>query len=417
MRAAVIAEDFLETGDNFSSARLARWNRTARAGIAALQVHFADAEAHRTAFFCAEEVVLPERGHAIDFERSAEALAGFVEVHTREQLANRPQARGGNNRGAVSDGVVGKTLWGMAHGDGQLEEVGKPFGCRCCVTREGKCGGWNLALVAGNRKRDGAEVWRESRADQVDCRGALAIHPLAVNGAERPGAVVLESAAWPDARFLYMHRIERLDGMKANVGEARRWNCRNHGKSLAEGNWEAADGRRLRLLSGDTGRAEEQPSKKNSAHERQRDTQQRANQNVLGKTHGLEFWIPRDGFRGENQPHGRRRSQEQRGENQEPLEPADVQPRVLQLLSGFPELFIFHAFCQGTRHEANQITAAEDHSDVDHRHGEKFGPDAPGSLQRSGERREGHPRREQPGSENHTQQMNELISNVDSGAT
>src|SRR6266478_3637036 len=76
-----------------------------------------------------------------------------------------------------------------------------------------------------------------------------------------------------------------------------------------------------RALSGNAGRAEEQPSKKNSAHDRQRDTQQRANQNVFGKTRGFEFRIAGDGFRGENQPHGRGRLQEQRRENQESLEP------------------------------------------------------------------------------------------------
>jgi len=56
----------------------------------------------------------------------------------------------------------------------------------------------------------------------VDGRGALAVHPLAVNGIERPGAVVLDAAAGADARFLHRHGVERFDGMKTNVGEARR---------------------------------------------------------------------------------------------------------------------------------------------------------------------------------------------------
>src|SRR3989454_3549549 len=113
MRAAVIAEDFLEAGNDLSSARIARGNRAARARIAAFEIHFADAEAHRAAFFFAEELILPERGDAVDFERGAEALADFVEVHAAKQIANSLQARGGNNRWAIGDIVVRKAFWRM----------------------------------------------------------------------------------------------------------------------------------------------------------------------------------------------------------------------------------------------------------------------------------------------------------------
>jgi len=60
MRAAVIAKDFLEAGNDNSSVRVARGNGAARAGIAALEIHFADAEAHGAAFFRAEELIFPE---------------------------------------------------------------------------------------------------------------------------------------------------------------------------------------------------------------------------------------------------------------------------------------------------------------------------------------------------------------------
>src|SRR5258708_4356154 len=250
MRAEVIAEDFLEGGDDVASTRIARRNRTPRAGMAALEVEFADAEADcvlgdrqavNTAFFFAEELIFPERGHTVYLECGAEALASFFEVHAAKQIANGLQTRGGNNGGAVSDGVVGKTLWGMAHGDGLLEELGKPLRGCCRVTREGKCGGLDFALVAGNRERDGAEVRCEDRADQVDCRGALAIHPLAVNRVERPGAIEFEPAARPDARLFHMHWIERFDGVQTNVRESRRWNWRNHRKILAEEHWKEAN--------------------------------------------------------------------------------------------------------------------------------------------------------------------------------
>ena len=51
----------------------------------------------------------------------------------------------------------------------------------------------------------------------MDGRGTLAVHPLSVNGVERPGTIVLEAPAGADARLLYMDWIERLYGMQANV--------------------------------------------------------------------------------------------------------------------------------------------------------------------------------------------------------
>ena len=60
MRAAVIAEDFLEAGNDNSRVRIARGNGAARARIAALEIHFADAEAHGAPFFRAEELIFPE---------------------------------------------------------------------------------------------------------------------------------------------------------------------------------------------------------------------------------------------------------------------------------------------------------------------------------------------------------------------
>src|SRR5260370_12658725 len=89
-------------------------------------------------------------------------------------------------------------------------------------------------MIARNRNRDGADVRGEGRTDQVDCRGAFAIHPLAVNRIQRPGAVEFEPAAWPDARLFHMHWIERFDGMKTNVGKAGKTRGRSHAGILAE---------------------------------------------------------------------------------------------------------------------------------------------------------------------------------------
>ena len=79
--AAKIGEALLEAGDDFSCARVARGNRATSAGIAALEIHFADAEAHGAALLFAKELILPERGNTVDFECRAKALAHFVEFH------------------------------------------------------------------------------------------------------------------------------------------------------------------------------------------------------------------------------------------------------------------------------------------------------------------------------------------------
>src|SRR5690348_6585807 len=68
-------------------------------------------------------------------------------------------------------------------------------------------------------------------------RAALAIHPAAIDGKERPRAVVLQSAAWTNARLAHIDRVERLDGMQPDAGQAR-LRVRNvvgrHGFSLAD---------------------------------------------------------------------------------------------------------------------------------------------------------------------------------------
>src|SRR6266568_3348196 len=70
----------------------------------------------------------------------------------------------------------------MADGDGLLEEIGKPLGGGRRITREGEGFGWDFAAVPRNGKGDGGEVRCESRADQVNGRSALAVHPLARAG-------------------------------------------------------------------------------------------------------------------------------------------------------------------------------------------------------------------------------------------
>ncbi len=194
VRAAVVAEYFLETGNDFSGAWIARGNWAARAGIAALEIHFSDAEAHGAAFFRAKQLILPERRDTVDFERGTEAPPRFVDRHARKEIANGLQACGGDDCRAAGDIIVRKTFGRMAYGDGLLEEIGKPNRGGGRVAWEGKCLGWDFALVPRNRNCDGAEIRRECRAHQVD----------------RP-------AARANARFVRVRRIERLDRMQANV--------------------------------------------------------------------------------------------------------------------------------------------------------------------------------------------------------
>src|SRR5258707_12788582 len=107
--AAQVAEALLEGGDFGAGLRVATRNGAAGAGIAALEVDFADAEAHHAAFVFAVELIFPERGQvsvrarrvrsvgAIDFERGAKALARAVEPQAGEPIGYSSQRRRGNN--------------------------------------------------------------------------------------------------------------------------------------------------------------------------------------------------------------------------------------------------------------------------------------------------------------------------------
>ena len=76
---AELREALLEAIEHDARERIARGNGAPRAGIATLKMNFADLEAHGATLVFAEKPVFPERGHAIDFERGAEAQADFVQ--------------------------------------------------------------------------------------------------------------------------------------------------------------------------------------------------------------------------------------------------------------------------------------------------------------------------------------------------
>src|ERR1700738_1251433 len=149
--AAQVAKTFLETGEVGAGLRVARGDGTAGARVAALEVDFADAEAHDAALVFAVELIFPERGQVsvragslrgnvdpIDFERGAKTLPRGVERQAGEPIAHRLQRRGGNNRGAVGDGVVGKAFGRVAHEDLLLEIDAEPFRSVLGAGGEGK---------------------------------------------------------------------------------------------------------------------------------------------------------------------------------------------------------------------------------------------------------------------------------------
>src|ERR1700687_501468 len=244
--AAEVAETFLEAEDVGPGSRVAGGNGAAGARIAALEVDFSDAEAHYAALVFAVELIFPERRqvtvhtcslrgnvNASDFERGAKALAHSIDAQAGKPVAHRLQRGGVDNRRAVGDGVVGETFGRVAHQDLLLEIHAEPFRGIFGGAGEGKGARGNVAAIAGNRERDGAEIERVCGADQVHRGRALAVDPTAVDGKERPGAVVFEAAAGPAARVSARYRIERLDRMQADTREPRQQAVSLHAKIVA----------------------------------------------------------------------------------------------------------------------------------------------------------------------------------------
>lgn len=88
---AELGEAFLEAFEDFAGLGIAGRDGAAGAGIAALEIYFADFEADYATFVFAEELVFPEGGDAVDFESGAETLAGFVDGDARKALGRWPK--------------------------------------------------------------------------------------------------------------------------------------------------------------------------------------------------------------------------------------------------------------------------------------------------------------------------------------
>jgi len=72
MRAALLCETFLKADGVGAGVRVARRNGAADAGIAALTGGLADLETNYATKFSTEELVFPERWHAVEFQSRAE---------------------------------------------------------------------------------------------------------------------------------------------------------------------------------------------------------------------------------------------------------------------------------------------------------------------------------------------------------
>ena len=236
---AELGEKFLEAFEDFTGAGITRGYRAAGAGMAAFKIHFANFEADDAAFFLAEELIFPEGGDAVDFERGTEAFADFIHADAgkalgrrRKPLGNCLKGSGGHDRGTAGDGFVGEALFGVADDDLLLEEDAEPFGGVFVAAGEVESAGGNFAAITGDGERDAAEIRGIIGADEMNGGSALAVDPFAVDRIEGPGAVEFEAAGPGDAGFGDIDRIQRFDGVKADIDQDRGRLRKGHGKSL-----------------------------------------------------------------------------------------------------------------------------------------------------------------------------------------
>src|SRR5437588_10979926 len=93
--AAIVGKEFLKARNDCPGLRIARRDRAAHAGIAALELHFADAKRHENILVCGEKLVFPKGRYAIDFQRGAKTQAHIADGEPGEYGANRVERRGG----------------------------------------------------------------------------------------------------------------------------------------------------------------------------------------------------------------------------------------------------------------------------------------------------------------------------------
>jgi len=231
----------LEAFEDFAGLGIARRDGATGAGIAALEIYFTNFEADYAAFVFAEELVFPEGGDAVDFERGAETLAGFVErdAGIAFRACGKPTRngfeRGGRDYGGTAgDGVVREPIIGVTDNDLLVEEDAEPFCGLLVGFGEGESARGDFAAVAGDGEGDFAKIRGVVGADEMDGGSALAVDPFAVDRVEGPGAVEGEAAGGADEGFGDGEWVEGFDGVETDVDQVRGRLRRGHGESLAE---------------------------------------------------------------------------------------------------------------------------------------------------------------------------------------
>src|SRR5437879_10499320 len=129
IRSAQFAETLLKAGDISARVRIAWRNRATRAGIAALKIDFANAEAHGAAFFFAEELIFPECRDVIDFQSGAEAEPHIACGQAREPGGNRINRSSRDNGWAVGDGVIRETFERITDVDRRITRLDSDHHC------------------------------------------------------------------------------------------------------------------------------------------------------------------------------------------------------------------------------------------------------------------------------------------------
>ena len=161
---AKIAKALLESGQIDPAHCVASRHGAAGAGIHAFEPNVADRERHGIALVDAEESVLPERVHAVDFHWSAEAPSRLLQIDSGKPPGDSAQRCRRHNQRPVTNNVssgkpsaayrttTGRSKYALNQSPRGDETVGK-----------GKSHRGDWAMGTGRRERDRAEVGCERR--------------------------------------------------------------------------------------------------------------------------------------------------------------------------------------------------------------------------------------------------------------
>jgi len=212
-----MGEALLKAVEIDAGERIARRDGATCTRIAALEGYFANSEANNAPFIFAEELVFPEGGDAIKLESRAETHPDALKRKAGKPSGDGLEGSGGDDGGAVGDGVVRKTIERRANDDLLLKEDAEPFGGFFVFTGKREGAGRDFASIGGDREGDEGKIRGIICADEMDDGSTLTVDPFAVNGVECPSTIEGEATGGGDGGFADRNRIERFNGVKADV--------------------------------------------------------------------------------------------------------------------------------------------------------------------------------------------------------